>query len=1221
MEIKKYRFIACSLLCAVAMPLLMSCAGPDYLPVYFPQKGDNNNVVADESKDDDSEDGSSSGASCTVKLTEASICVAIKRDALVVGADGEEPLCADIEDIPIEISGGSNVVLRGDTFPTIPFEGHGLPAPIQIDGKGKGDGKDNIASGKVDAAGNMTIEGFSLFINALGMVGEVPDLVLTTGETEELPELPVISGSPIAGDGSTTIVAGTIIPHLFPAADEKLLGGSIQATFSGVISPPFSQCKGSSGKPEATFVTKMVIDETGVLTEALLPGGNKMEIGSAFISEGPQDVGPKFESVARFKVVNATSKPLSINIPAVIGPFYMEPEGDGLLKQQLAPKSVLNVKISFRPSTSNVPEAGDISESLTIGTDVYQLTAHAAISSGEIGLGVSSSEGVEPLQDRLSLGDVMVSTTGKRAFFMCQSVGCDGGAKPTSCVPCVDVLSNMCQLLPVDADGEPVGVVDSSCKPVKTEAADASTIGLGKGGVTPSRQVVEVKNTGVSPMKIEAIEIIDAVGSKSAGQFSVSTQFALPYSIAPFEKSKETFVVTVIYEPSDLLGSDGSIAAVGHPVKDKAMLRIVTDSGSRTIDLVGVTEVKQTPSVEVFFKTSTGTKQQTDGSEFAFRGVGSNTKEIAVPLFVKLSDSASSSVRITKITVDQGSGFEWLDSKSEINSKTEDVRCAIPITDASGNMTGRITDLAPVDLSTSGFDLTPGKYSVENMPLFGCVNFRLGDTKQRMFRSKVTISMQEISSDGSVVRNPDGSLKQTSVTVGLLAVVNPIKGKIVFRLTQTMAAIMNPQSAFISAAASKDEMDMQIEDGMATENDRFVMPGAVILDPFDEETIKDESGAVLSLPGDGVTAVYRKVDTRPVPVIYDDPLLDSYANLIFDANGPDGQKGVFFDYPNIPDGLRSGGLKIFTASLSYPGPLATSETRPENVSLCQEVDPCDEKTLHLYGEGPTDKTKRGVCSFFYATAGAWESPAFHRPGETPDGERQNFCKTLGKPQKIKDLAGYYNLNGNLIFPNVGLRLWGPTYLNNPSSPLGDGFGPLDAVIFSSFTTGVLKPPSDESEPNAVPDKRVDFSKQEHKINLTDPSMGSAKLCAKENIRNRKFRNEFYSTWKYLAPLLVKDEEGKVPAGCPEPDNKFDGGTAFLRGRPMDQETGIATFVTSGKFESDKDLTFAFKDVMVFLVLNGWMCDPNGSEENFEGTRCFDNAYNERDALSAISIMK
>jgi hypothetical protein len=341
--------------------------------------------------------------------------------------------------------------------------------------------------------------------------------------------------------------------------------------------------------------------------------------------------------------------------------------------------------------------------------------------------------------------------------------------------------------------------------------------------------------------------------------------------------------------------------------------------------------------------------------------------------------------------------------------------------------------------------------------------------------------------------------------------------------------------------------------------------------------------------------------------------------LIFDSTQPDGQKGVFFDYPNVPEGQKSTSLRIHTASLSYPGPLASPEERPENVLLCQQVDPCTEEGQRMHGEGPSDKTKRGVCAFFFASAGDWDkSPGLHKPGETPDGVMKDLCKTVGEPQKLADISGYYNLNGNLNFTNIGLRLWGPNYFNNPAGPLGP-VPPMDAIFHLAFTTGTLKPNNDDSPYDVIPDKRVDIGKLEYKINLNDTTLETPRLCD-GNVKNRFIRGELYSTWKYLAPLLTKDEEGTVPAGCPEADNSFKGGSAFLRGRPLDQETGIITFVSAGKFASDDNLTFAFKDVMFFMVLNGWFCDPTGSEDNFEGQKCYENNYNERDGISSITIL-
>ncbi|MBI2974294.1 MAG: hypothetical protein HYY43_01715 [Deltaproteobacteria bacterium] len=430
---------------------------------------------------------------------------------------------------------------------------------------------------------------------------------------------------------------------------------------------------------------------------------------------------------------------------------------------------------------------------------------------------------------------------------------------------------------------------------------------------------------------------------------------------------------------------------------------------------------------------------------------------------------------------------------------------------------------------------------------------------------------------------------------------------------------MNPQFPGNSAVASKEEMDIQIADGKAKEEDRFIMPSALILDPFDEETIKDEAGNILTAPSDGVTGVYRKIDTHAVGTTYDNPFLPDYTSLLFDSTAKAGEQGMFFDYPNLPDDLKIAGLRVFTAALSYPGPLVSPQDRFDNVSQCEQVDPCNEEGQRRLGEGPKDKSKKGVCAFFYASGASWDSPSMHKPSEMEGGELKDYCKSKGEAQKLNDITGTYDLSGEMTYGNVGLRFWGPTYFHNPAGPLGS-VPPLDEILHLTFTTGVLQPSKDESASDLIPDKRINISKLEHKINLTDTTLEMPRLCD-NSVKNRLIRGEYYSTWKYLAPLLVKDEEGKIPAGCPEAGNSFTGGSAFIRGRPLDQETGIMTLVGGAKFSSSDNLTFAFKDVILFIVFNGWVCDPAGSESEFEGARCFDREYNDRDGASGITIMK
>ena len=113
----------------------------------------------------------------------------------------------------------------------------------------------------------------------------------------------------------------------------------------------------------------------------------------------------------------------------------------------------------------------------------------------------------------------------------------------------------------------------------------------------------------------------------------------------------------------------------------------------------------------------------------------------------------------------------------------------------------------------------------------------------------------------------------------------------------------------------------------------------------------------------------------------------------------------------------------------------------------------------------------------------------------------------------------------------------------------------------------------------------------------------------------------YSTWAYFKPLLFKDEEGTIPAGCPEDNNDFakEGTTAYLKGRRIDPETKITTIIGVAKFENREDLTLAFKNSTLFMSISGWLCDPMGSEEDFEGSLCFSQEFNDRDALAQISL--
>ena len=177
----------------LAAGFLAGCAGEDYTPVYFPPTGGDEGTTQQPTAD-------TSARQCTLSFT-SQLCVTIKGDNIEVGTEGSEPLCTEVPAFPLHVS-GTTVTLNGSEFPDINVEGHGLPAPITINARGDGDGAANVGTGTIDASGNIAIENFSLFIVALGIVGEVPGLTLTTGSTEELDFLPSISGSPPDASGA-----------------------------------------------------------------------------------------------------------------------------------------------------------------------------------------------------------------------------------------------------------------------------------------------------------------------------------------------------------------------------------------------------------------------------------------------------------------------------------------------------------------------------------------------------------------------------------------------------------------------------------------------------------------------------------------------------------------------------------------------------------------------------------------------------------------------------------------------------------------------------------------------------------------------------------------------------------------------------------------------------------------------------------------------------------
>jgi len=344
-----------------------------------------------------------------------------------------------------------------------------------------------------------------------------------------------------------------------------------------------------------------------------------------------------------------------------------------------------------------------------------------------------------------------------------------------------------------------------------------------------------------------------------------------------------------------------------------------------------------------------------------------------------------------------------------------------------------------------------------------------------------------------------------------------------------------------------------------------------------------------------------------------------YTSPIYDGSLPEDERGIYNGFPNVPDDAKANAWRIFTGSLSYPGPLPPpGTTPPAKVSDCVVVNPCDKNALKKFTKAGVGPDGKGACAFFYTSGGRYDSPSFHTPDEMPGGEYADMCKNVGKRQHLYDIdTGHYSVDGQLYYEDVGLRFFGPNYINNPYGPLGN-YPALDEIFYLSFTTGVLKPQKTPDDPDVLPDDKINFSKNEFKINLTDPTFPSPPIC-KTNTNNRTFLGKKTSSWKYLKGLLYKDADGTVAAGCPEDDNDFTGGTAYLKGRNVDQETGMVTLVTGAKFGSQDSLSFAFKNVMMFVVLNGWLCDPNGDEDNFEGARCYDTNFNDRDSLSQTSI--
>lgn len=1238
----------------IALPIVLSaCVGADFTPVYFPPPAEGDEAARSPSE-------GTSERRCTIEFT-SQLCVAIKGDNIEAGTSEDSPLCTEVPPFPIHID-GNKAVIEGALFPDIPFEGAGLPAPLIVNGRGDGDGSANVGEGTIDAAGNMTIKNFSFFIVILGIVGEIPDLELTTGTTEELPHLPSPVGSPPDASDAMKLVAGTVLGSVIPAADKYLLGASLTAAFTGSISPSLSEC---GGEAEKNFeVKKIIIDESGAQAESQIPDGKYMEISNGtYISEDSSDIGDRFEASAKFRIKNIGTKSMQVQIPAQKGSFHMSSVDS--LAGTVKPQQSFILNVTFRPAGPDAAP-GKISEPVSIGPDQFLLTGIALGKSGDGSVNLVDENGAIDMPDieDVEIGDSSLPANTQKAFFLCEMISCNEGKSPSSCGECADPTTMPCELLPISTDGRPLAEVGSDCKLVDPDATPLLTIDLkGSAGISldAKKQVLAIRNDGTEDLRITAIDIEEIAGSKSTGQFALppnaiflassfkdvgervakvlagqKTQGTpIPVTLPPYQPGyKEmSLYIVVTYEPNDLIGADGDSAGVGSRVRDKAILRVHTDNGVIKTYVTGTTTIQETPALELYFKTSSGAKYVSDGSAFPFKGVTAETEDLAIPLFLRASDTAQSSLRVTSIAIegDDKDKFLWLDTAEKIASISpstgKGMRCSIPVVDEStGQMIDEIFDLAPVSLSPNGFDLAPGAFTMDSMPLFGCVNFHraAGEAAaKRIFKSDLTVTAEELDATGNPAKNPDGSYRETTLTARLQAAINPISGMVIFRVTQTMSGMLNPKFPGLSAISAKRDIQDLLEKGTVKDSDFEVFSGAMILDPFDDMTIKSTDGKkVISVPNDGITAVFRAIDTHPVTTTYELPLLYDYASLIHDGTLPEGSRGLYEEYPNVPDGTFANGWRIFTGSLSYPGPIPPPGIEnPEKASDCLVINPCSPEGLKKFTKAGVPPGEKGACAFFYASGARYDSPSFHTEEEMPGGEyEKNLCSQIDRPQSLIDVdTGHYSVDGNITFEEVGLRFFGPTYFHNPGGPLGN-YPPMDEVFHMAFTTGILKPSDDPDDFDVLPDEKINLAKNEFKVNLTDPKLSTPPIC-KNNTDNRVVMGKVVSSWKYLKGLLYKDEDATVPAGCPEDDNDYIGGSAYLRGRDLDHETGITSFVTVAKFSAREELSFAFKDIMLFVILNGWICNPEGSEEDFEGPRCYDLEFNERDSASQISLLE
>lgn len=1212
-----------SIFCLLAV--LIGCGGPDYEPVYFP------GTSKPDTSPDTGKNPPAKGAQCSLLLEEGKLCVKVKGDKLEEGMDPAKPLCSDVPPIPFEIQ-GETILLKGSDFPDIQV--YIKEAPLTINGKGDTDGHSNIAKGTWTPEGDITIHDFTFYVSVFGQTGKIPHLELTTDRTKETPHLPSISGSPVGADGSTTIAASTVLGSIIEAADKYLLGASMQAVFEGKMNPPLAECLGKQGTDvESLQIAKLHLTPSGTLIEEPLPEGNILDISKGtFIADSDQKVGAQYEITAHFKATNKGKESYDILFPARIGPFAFLVEGK--TKQTLKPGKALIFQVQFRPTRETVLKAGPIKEKIRIGRKLFFLRGVALDPQGKPKVDKIDDKGTPTAQniEGVTLQPMLVPAGTVKKYFRCQTIACEGNESITQCQPCTPPNIQGCQLKAINTKNRPAEEVGSDCKALHPDSPLMMSLDLSGTDLVPMKPVKQnlaIQNNGVSDLTIERISIEEWPGSKSTGQFKLlPLTERLPVTLPPYEKGKAEMKlqVGITYQPTDLIGFDGKAAVGGESVLDKAKLVLKTGTGEMKIDLMGETKIEEVPQLTLYIATASGLKSKGPSDLFAFEELTGQTLDLAHPVTLKLAESATEGLRITeiKITGRDAELFEWLDTQEKVENRQppsgKGKRCSIPVFDpATKRQIDEIFDLPFVSLGSQGFDLKPGAFTQENLPLIGCLNFHKEAESQtrKIYEAQLILTAVALDAQGKPKRGSDNSFKQSQLILNLAAAIDPLKGKFVSRITQTAFAILQPTAPFVAGMPAAKEVELMLKEGRGTRKELTVMIGALILDPFDEMEITDSSDKVASVPGDGVTAVFRKLDTRPSTQNYSEEALNDYATLLHDSSLPPGEEGIFYDYGTaempLPDPLKVNGWRIFTGALSYPGPF--HKKAPIDMDQCDIVDPCSPEGLSKFSDAGVGPDGRGACAFFYPSGGRYHSPAFE---PVIQGQKVDLCAERDKPQEIQAMdTGHYSVNGSLTLEDLGLRFWGPNYFLNPGGP--EKFPPMDEVFHIAFTTEMLKSKKGPKDYEVVPDEKIDQSRQEHKLNLTipQPDFISPPVCP-NNTRNRRVGGREYSSWRYLAPLLFEDEEGQIPAGCP--DGGFKGGSAFLKGRPIDPETGIFTLVSAAKFGPRAELSLAFKNVMIFISLNGWICDPAGDEAQFEGARCFDPEFHERDAKAQNSYL-